>query len=219
MFNHCSNRSLPGFGGTIPAVLPAPDLKAFPFWPVMKQSLPLHAAVKSVFNLMMRINPHRFVVCLITILLLVLGTGCSRNFKDRTEPAPVTEGSVAGGSGSSAPVSETGSSIPAVVSLMRRAADAAASGRHESAAALLERAIRLEPGNPLLWHHLALLKLQQENWQQAERMAGRSNSLGGRDEALLKANWRTILQAREHSGNTAGAAEAAKILEQMDRGE
>jgi hypothetical protein len=45
--------------------------------------------------------------------------------------------------------------------LLDTAEQRASAGHLDSAAATLERALRLEPQNPLLWHRLARLRLQQ----------------------------------------------------------
>jgi Tfp pilus assembly protein PilF len=74
-------------------------------------------------------------------------------------------------------------------------ADAAA-GRLATAAASLERALRIEPKNPRLWQELARLRLQQGDLAQAESLAARSNSFGGSDAALRAENQRIIEQAR-----------------------
>ncbi len=66
---------------------------------------------------------------------------------------------------------------PAVVALLETAEQQANSGDLEAAAASLERAIRIDPRNPLLWHHLATVRLSQGDAQAAEQLAVKSNSL------------------------------------------
>jgi predicted Zn-dependent protease len=77
------------------------------------------------------------------------------------------------------------------------------------AAAVLERALRIEPRNPLIWQRLARLRLQQDMPRQAESLAAKSNSLAAGDSFLLADNWRLIASAREQQGDRAGA-EAAR---------
>jgi Tfp pilus assembly protein PilF len=86
-------------------------------------------------------------------------------------------------------------------------ADAAA-GNLASAAASLERALRIEPRNPRLWHELARVRLKQGQYAQAESVAARSNSWAADDRALRAENWRLIAQAREARGDTEGARAA-----------
>jgi tetratricopeptide (TPR) repeat protein len=115
----------------------------------------------------------------------------------RTEPAPSAE---------PAPRTEN----IAVASLMETARGAAAAGELASAAASLERALRIEPRNPRLWHELARVRLRQGNYAQTESLAARSNSWASEDSALRAGNWRLIAEAREARGDRAGAREALK---------
>jgi cytochrome c-type biogenesis protein CcmH/NrfG len=65
-----------------------------------------------------------------------------------------------------------------------------------SAAATLERALRIEPRNPRLWHELARVRLRQGDYSQAESTAARSNAWSGADSELRAANQRIIEEAR-----------------------
>lgn len=108
------------------------------------------------------------------------------------------------------------SANPAVVALLDSAQTDAAAGRLPTATASIERALRIEPRNPLLWQELALLKLQQGEYAQAENFAARSNSWAGADKALQARNWRIIGEARGLRGDNAGARaalERARALE------
>ena len=95
-------------------------------------------------------------------------------------------------------------------------ADAAA-GKLSNAAAGIERALRIEPRNPRLWHELARVRLQQGQFTQAESMAARSNSFAGSDNAVRAENWRLIAQAREARGDADGAREAREAVEKFSR--
>ena len=79
---------------------------------------------------------------------------------------------------------------------MESARTDAAAGRLPSAAASLERALRIEPRNPRLWQQLARVRLQQADYAQAESLAARSNSYAGNDAALRGENQRIIDEAR-----------------------
>lgn len=105
-----------------------------------------------------------------------------------------------------APVPPAGGS--AVVALLDRADRQARGGDLGAAAASLERALRIEPRNALLWHRLARVRLAQGDARQAEQLAAKSNSLAGGDPALKAANWKLIARARRTAGHTQGAAEA-----------
>jgi cytochrome c-type biogenesis protein CcmH/NrfG len=84
----------------------------------------------------------------------------------------------------------------AVASLMESARAETAAGRLANAAASLERALRIEPRNPRLWHELAQVRLRQRDYAQAESLATRSNSLAGNNSELRAANQRLIEEAR-----------------------
>ena len=88
----------------------------------------------------------------------------------------------------------------AIAGLMQSARADSAAGRLSTAAASLERALRIEPRNPRLWHELAKVRLKQGEYAQAESMAARSNSWAGSDSALREENQRLIEQAREAAG-------------------
>ncbi|HZM37209.1 MAG TPA: tetratricopeptide repeat protein [Burkholderiales bacterium] len=69
-----------------------------------------------------------------------------------------------------------------------------------SAAATIERALRLEPRNARLWHELARVRLRQGEYAQAESTAARSNTWAGSDSELRAANQSIIEQARSARG-------------------
>jgi tetratricopeptide (TPR) repeat protein len=96
----------------------------------------------------------------------------------------------------------------AVIALADAARTDAANGKLDAAAASFERALRIEPRNPALWHELAKLRLQQGQYQQAEGLAARSNGWAGGDKALRADNWRIIGQARLKRGDYPGAQSA-----------
>ena len=84
---------------------------------------------------------------------------------------------------------------PAVLALLNEATRQESSGDLEVAAAKLERALRIEPRNALLWHHLAAVRLRQGQTQLAVSLAQKSNSFAARDAELVERNQRIIEQA------------------------
>jgi Flp pilus assembly protein TadD len=84
--------------------------------------------------------------------------------------------------------------------LLDSARSDAAAGRLGSAAATLERALRIEPRNPRLWHELAKVRLRQADYGQAESLAARSNTYAGTDAELRTANQKIIADARSARG-------------------
>jgi tetratricopeptide (TPR) repeat protein len=105
----------------------------------------------------------------------------------------------------------------AVAGLMESARADAAAGKLSTAAASIERALRIEPRNPRLWQELARVRLQQAQFAQAENMAARSNSWAGSDNALRAENWRLIAQTREARGDADGARAALDSAEKLAR--
>jgi len=102
----------------------------------------------------------------------------------------------------------------AIAGLMETARAEAATGNLAGAAAALERALRIEPRNPRLWHELARVRIKQGQHAQAESVAARSNSWAGDDKALRAENWRLIAESRRARGDSEGAKAA---LEQAGR--
>ena len=88
----------------------------------------------------------------------------------------------------------------AIAGLMDSARNDAAAGKLGSAAAALERALRIEPRNPRLWHELAKVRLRQADYSQAESLAARSNTYAGADGELRAANQKIIADARAARG-------------------
>src|SRR5262245_42140481 len=84
----------------------------------------------------------------------------------------------------------------AIAGLVESARADASTGRLVQAAASLERALRIEPRNPRLWHELARVRLRQGDAVQAANLAARSNSFAGSDSQLRAANQGIIEQAR-----------------------
>ena len=117
-------------------------------------------------------------------LLIVLLAGCAT----RQEPAPEAP--------PPPPEQPAIKENVAIAGLVQSARDDAAGGRLVQAAATLERALRIEPRNPRLWHELARVRLRQGDTAQAANLAARSNSFAGRDAALRSANQNIIEQAR-----------------------
>jgi tetratricopeptide (TPR) repeat protein len=73
--------------------------------------------------------------------------------------------------------------------------------QYEQSAALLERALRIAPRNPILWYNLALMHFKQQDWKEATDIARKSILLAGSDQKykkLLLGNWVLITQACEN---------------------
>lgn len=103
----------------------------------------------------------------------------------------------------------------AVVALLETASEQAAAGHDEQAAANLERALRIEPKNPWLWHRLGVLRLQQGNYQAAVDLAQKSNSLAGSNRRLMAGNWELLARAYTALGRDAEAEQARRKAQNL----
>ena len=124
------------------------------------------------------------------VLAFLLLTGCTTY----QEPAPVESPAAP------PPAPAVKQENVAIAGLMDSARNDAAAGKLGSAAATLERALRIEPRNPRLWHELARIRLRQADYPQAESLAARSNTWAGADAELRAANQKIISDARAARG-------------------
>jgi len=99
---------------------------------------------------------------------------------------------------------------PAIVQLTEQASAAEAQGDFDTAAVLLERALRIRPRDPQLLQQMAEVQLEKRDWEQALGFAVRSYDIGPRVGEICSRNWRTIAVAREHLQDVAGAREAER---------
>ena len=130
-------------------------------------------------------------------------------------PSPPSEAPAPAPAESPAPAAK-GENV-AIAGLMQSARSDSEAGKLGSAAATLERALRIEPKNPRLWQELARVRLKQGEYAQAESVAARSNAWAGSDNALRAENWRLIAQARESRGDSKGAQAAQDAAERLGR--
>ena len=100
-----------------------------------------------------------------------------------------------------------------VLALLANAREAREAGQYGRAAAALERALKVEPRNPRLWHRLALVRFRQGRHAEAEALAHRSRSLTGDDPDLDSRNWRLTAAARHALGDEEGARAALRRAE------
>jgi len=168
---------------------------------------------------------------LLAVFILLL-QACSTPLPPRPQPAypppPVIE------QGSPAPVQQPSpvqtvpvqpqprthsvtSHPPAVVALLGQAEAQANGGDLASAAVSLERALRIDPRNPVIWYHLATVRLEQGEPAQAEQLAVKSTSLAGGNRIQQARNWRLIVQARQAQGNPDGAVAAERRARELER--
>ena len=135
---------------------------------------------------------------LLLVFLIVFGfAGCTTVVSTPAiEPAPTT-------------------TKPVVLALLRDSDQAISSGQYQNASLALERALRIEPRNALLWHRLAKLRFQQQQYHQAIQLASKSNTLST-DTQMRVANWLLIADAHARSGQ-AEKARAARDRANQER--
>lgn len=99
---------------------------------------------------------------------------------------------------------------PAVQALIAKAEEHVRAEDFQQAAASLERALHIEPKNPVIYSQLAGVMLAQELPNEAENLARKSNSLAGNWPSLQAKNWMTIARAMRARGESA-SADAAEM--------
>jgi Flp pilus assembly protein TadD len=96
----------------------------------------------------------------------------------------------------------------AASALVTQAHHQAAGGDYGQAAATLERALRIEPDNPLVWIELGRVRLAENNELQADAMGHKALALATGDPAAQSAAWRLIADSLRLQGRNAEAADA-----------
>ncbi len=114
------------------------------------------------------------------------------------------------------PIENTPAEVPKTVAqpvgpagfLLEDAARKRASGDLSGAATSIERAMRIQAGNPWLSLELAAIRLEQGNSAQAELLAQRALAQSGGDRQLQSQCWSLTAKARQAAGDIEGAAAA-----------
>jgi tetratricopeptide (TPR) repeat protein len=107
-------------------------------------------------------------------------------------------------------LSRADASASAINALLNDAYKYYGENQYEQAAAVLERALRIESRNSILWHNLAGIRLQQQDWARALSLAAKSNSLAVGDRVLRIRNWIVIALACDGMQDANCADEARK---------
>ena len=103
----------------------------------------------------------------------------------------------------------------ASTALVAQAHRQAGAGDYGQAAATLERALRIEPDNPILWTELGRVRLGENNFAQADALGRKSLALATGDPAAQAAAWRLIadsLRGRNRNPEAADAERHAQAL-------
>ena len=104
---------------------------------------------------------------------------------------------------------------PASGALVSQAQAQRQKGDLPGATVSLERALRIEPNNPLLWIEMGRLRMDQRNYPQAENMGRKALAMSVGDDRTQSMAWQLIadsLRARGKNAQAQDALEKAKDL-------
>jgi len=97
---------------------------------------------------------------------------------------------------------------PASEALVAQARAQRKKGDLPGASVALDRAMRIEPNNPLLWIEMGQLRMDQRNYPQAENMGRKALAMSVGDDATQSQAWELIAQSLRARGRNTEAAEA-----------
>ena len=86
------------------------------------------------------------------------------------------------------------------------------------AASSIERALRIEPDNPLLWIELGKVRLAEGNYVQAENMARKAVSMSVNAPRAQSSAWRLIADSYRARGKNMEAQEAQARADSLNQG-
>ena len=86
------------------------------------------------------------------------------------------------------------------------------------AASSIERALRIEPDNPLLWIELGKVRLAEGNYVQAENMGRKAVSMSVNAPRAQSSAWRLIAESYRARGKNLEAQEAQARSDSLNRG-
>jgi Flp pilus assembly protein TadD len=94
--------------------------------------------------------------------------------------------------------------------LVTQAQSQAKGGDFGQASATIERALRIEPENPLLWIELGRMRLGGGDAEQADAMGHKALALGTGDPSAQSNAWHLIADSLQARGSNSQAAEAER---------
>ena len=146
-------------------------------------------------------NDRIYSILIHVVLAVFLMTSCSTYQKaiPQKKPAPPSKELPELGAQSSAQTLAY-RSHGTVLQLTAKARQQLQAGELEHAFSTLERAIKIDPSDPLPWNMLAGIQLKKGNMDQAEQLARKSNLLAKKDKILRSQNWLIIAEALEQKG-------------------
>ncbi len=104
---------------------------------------------------------------------------------------------------------------PASKALVGQAQTQRRKGDLPGAAVSLERALRIEPNNPLLWIEMGRLRMDQRNFPQAEAMGRKALAMSVGDSHTQSQAWLLIADAAKARGRNPQAQEALQKSQEL----
>jgi Tfp pilus assembly protein PilF len=104
---------------------------------------------------------------------------------------------------------------PASKALVSQAQTQRKRGDFPGATVSLERALRIEPNNPLLWIELGRLRMDQTNFAQAESMGRKALSMSVGDDGTQSLAWALISDSFKARGQNPQAQEALERSKEL----
>lgn len=151
------------------------------------------------------------VLKITSIIILMSGLSACGSYLKTADETPDTQDDF------SQQIQPDSSTSSAVLALIKKARVNAINGEFDKAISGLERALRIEPANATVWHYMAKLFLQQENYKQAAGYAAKSTSLARSNKRLIIDNWRIIAHARYRLGDIKGAKKAQDTINKLQQ--
>jgi tetratricopeptide (TPR) repeat protein len=107
---------------------------------------------------------------------------------------------------------------PASRALVSQAQTQMASKNYVVAASSIERALRIEPDNPLLWIELGKIRFAEGNYVQSENMARKAVSMSVNAPRAQSSAWRLIAESYRARGKNPEAQEAQARADSLSTG-
>jgi predicted Zn-dependent protease len=154
----------------------------------------------------------------VAVLFLFASLAACRSLLSPERPPnpPPESAATAAPSGAAPPAAAPAPPIPtrqyrlgsAASALVAQAHTRAAAGDYPAATATLERALRIEPENPLAWIELGRVQLASGNAAQADHMGHKALGLASGDPNAQAAAWRLIAESLRARGRNEEASAA-----------
>ena len=104
---------------------------------------------------------------------------------------------------------------PASSALVAQAQAQRKKGDLPGATVTLERALRIEPNNPLLWLEMGQLRMDQRNFAQAEGMGRKALAMSVGDDQTQSQAWRLIADSQRALGKDAAAQKSMEQAREL----